>query len=109
MCRSVCCEACKAVCDKEWVLFFGESGLMMAPQSGDSTNAAPKLKTTACVGLVGDAAWSEARSWRRCVVWDCCYFAAVHDVSVVALAAVVYVVQLAMAMVAVAVAQLHLW
>jgi hypothetical protein len=81
---------------------------MMAALSGDSTNAAPKLKTTACVGLVGDAAWSEARSRRRCVVCDCCDFAVVHDVSVVALAAV-FLVQLAMVMVAVAVAQLHLW
>ena len=75
------------------------SGLMMADVSGDSTNAAAKLKTTACVGLVGDAAWSEARSLRRrCVVCCCCDFAAVHAVSVVVSNAA-FLVQMAMAMV----------
>ncbi len=82
---------------------------MMAVASGDSTNAAPKLKTTACVGVVGDAAWSEARSWRRYVVCCWCDLDAVHDVSVVALAALVCPMQMVMVMAMVAATQLHLW
>ncbi len=82
----------------------------MAVVSGDSTNAAPKLKTTACVGLgrlLGDAAWSEARSWRRCVVCSWSDVAAVNDVSVVALDAV-FLVQLAMVLAMVGAIQLHM-